>query len=255
MQLLISQEWKDFRYCRVPLLIFWLLLVTELLSGLSMNTGMLATFISAASVLLQQLLLLVLIPMLIQSDPPVGDTAFWLTRPITPCRLFAAKAAFLVIAVILPQIATELLILAANGIGVRYLLLAIPEILLDSGAFIVAVATVAALTRNFARYALAGVLVFIVMAVILPLFGCLIAPLLPTSCAARGMLSFEPVKLSLIASKNILATILLIVGGIDIMQRQYRTRQTKRSFRSALVLILLIFITKMLWPWDFMAGQ
>lgn len=107
----------------------------------------------------QGLVMLVLVAMVVQLDPPGGDPrAFWLTRPVTGGKLLGSKALFFALFILVPALAAELLALAVQGFGWGLLARALPEIVLQVSAWVAVLALVAALTRGFRQYVLAVIL-------------------------------------------------------------------------------------------------
>jgi len=106
---------------------------------------------------LRFILMLVLIPLVIQQDPLVDSRAFWLTRPISRRMLLASKALFLGLVILLPVILGEVVVLAGSGLGLRHVLLAVPEVLLEVTASALLISVLAAFTSNLVRFAVTGI--------------------------------------------------------------------------------------------------
>ncbi len=163
MNLLSHQFRKDCFRLRVPIAL-WLLLV--LLRAALITPGLVEPGEDASLVLyrifttlvpfLQNILLLVMVPLLIHEEPLVGTTAFWFTRPIDGWLLLRSKMLFIAVVFILAPLLTEIGILAIHGASARQLALAGPEILLEDLKYFSYVVVLAALTLTFARYALLG---------------------------------------------------------------------------------------------------
>lgn len=137
----MTQVWhifaKDLRALRRPL-IAWLAVLllgtiataakvsmvpTEPVARALMQAGWLIT--TATS-----LMSVVLLVMLVHTDPLVGVDGFWCTRPISRNALFASKLAFALIFVAVPGLVGQTLWSAAAGLLPGDLLLALPETLL-----------------------------------------------------------------------------------------------------------------------------
>jgi len=69
---------------------------------------------------------LLLVILVVQTDTPVGTSAFWMTRPLRGAQMLAAKALFVVLLFVILPLAVEMIILLLRGAG-TLTLLAIPE--------------------------------------------------------------------------------------------------------------------------------
>ncbi len=114
-------------------------------------------------------LLAVLVARLVHKDPTVGDTAFWLSRPLSRVRLLAGKSLFLLLAVILPSLLVEAVLLLICGVTPQDTLRSAPQILLLTLLAVAPLTLLAAVTTNLARTSLLGVLVFLGLAVLVTL--------------------------------------------------------------------------------------
>ena len=120
---------------------------------LSMQLPMLSYLISFLSGLVG----IVLVPLLVQEDSLVGTTSFWLTRPIRKMDLLKAKMLFLVSFLVLYPLMLEITVMLINGIALKYIGLAIPEIIIKNTVFIVPALLLATLTLKFSRFAMVGI--------------------------------------------------------------------------------------------------
>jgi hypothetical protein len=90
---------KDLRALRWPLLLWTLLIVMKLGAGALLLTAdgtegdsWILSLDAAAKILAAlEVLSFILVAALVQEDPLVGTTAFWVTRPISGGRLLRAK--------------------------------------------------------------------------------------------------------------------------------------------------------------------
>jgi len=100
----------------------------------------------------------ILVGMLIQAEPLVGDRHFWLTRPYSWRSLLAAKVLFLGAFILLPKLLADMVILSAHGFAPLPLL---PGLLSRAAAIAVfdllPVALIAAMSPNFLTFALTTV--------------------------------------------------------------------------------------------------
>ena len=173
--------------------------------------------------LLQFLLLVVIVPLLVHEEPLVGTTAAWFTRPLSRGTLLASKAAFVCVVLVVAPLAAELLALRANDASARELGLAAAEIALTQWGVVAALAALAALTPNFARFMTWGVVVWS--------FQTLAA----SAMMVRFMLGGTDDLLEWAARPGALRASMLVslgsavVVGTAVVVHQYLTRRTRRS--------------------------
>jgi hypothetical protein len=100
----------------------------------------------------------ILVGMLIQAEPLVGDRHFWLTRPYRWRSLLAAKLLFLGAFILLPKLLADMAILAAHGFAPLPLLPGLVSRLAALALFdLLPVALIAAMSPNFLTFALTTV--------------------------------------------------------------------------------------------------
>lgn len=245
---------NDLRRSRT-LLIAWglLVLVQSLLVGWSVHPGdhaLQAIYLTISKMvpLFQALLLIVIVPHLVQEEPLVGTTAFWFTRPIPRPSLLKAKALFAAVLIALPLVA-ETCVLATNGITAHDIALAAPEIVLKQLSLIVVVATLAALTPSFGRFAIVGA-VFVVASMVASL-GIVWAVLL----RHPGGLAALADDYTLLKSRTIANGVLVAACGGAILVHQYLTRKTRSSAISAILVAAASVVLTAYWPFDFFPKQ
>jgi hypothetical protein len=157
-----------------------------------------------------------LIAMLVHQEPLVGDRQFWLTRPYPRSSLLGAKLLFVLCFIHLPMFAFDAAIVQARGFNA---LAHLPD-LLGKQATLAASLTVpalalAAVTRNLAQFASAGLL-------------CVVAGYLLTA-------SFTPPWVRVDTVRRDGALVLLACGGVIAIALQYAQRRVRLSRSIALV--------------------
>ena len=160
-------------------------------------------------------LLAVLVARLVHKDPTVGDSAFWLSRPVSRARLLAGKSLFLLLAVILPSLLVEAVLLLICGVTPQDTLRSVPQILLLTLLAVAPLMMLAAVTTNLARMSLLGFLVFLVP---LPL-GFLLLYLLTVRLQSHSLL--PDLETGLLGAPLVLLATAVIVTG-----HQYLIRRT-----------------------------
>ena len=164
-------------------------------------------------------LLAVLVARLVHKDPTVGNTAFWLSRPLSRVRLLAGKSLFLLLAVILPSLLVEAVLLLICGVTPQDTLRSVPQILLLTLLAVAPLTMLAAVTTNLARTSLLGVLVFLGLAVLVTL--------LLAWRAIRRVLVSDFVSDFGIGLPG--ASLVLVATALIVIAHQYLTRRTVGS--------------------------
>jgi hypothetical protein len=244
---------KDVRRSRALLIVWLLLLILEgVLVGSGVNPGdrviqLLYTMISKAVPLFEALLIIVIVPFVVQDEPLVGTTAFWLTRPISRRTLLKAKALFAVALLVLPPLVVQIIVLAANGITAHDIALAVPEVLLEQIHLVLMVAVVAALTPSFGIYAIVGVsatIAWLVAAFAIQWIRMLSNP--------ENFMQ-QTQDFSLGKSNSVATSLIAIFVCSAVVAHQYLSRGTSRSVVAASVGVVALFTIGNSWKWDFLA--
>ena len=195
--------------------------------------------------MVQWLAMILLVPFLIQDEPLVGSTTFWLTRPISPRLLFCSKVLFILTLLILPPLVTESLILAMNHVTAPDILLAMGEIILLRLAFIMVLVVLSAVSSNYGQFVLTGVVLLLLLMVtgFLVEIGSLFS-------LDRYREQFGP---TLMTARVILSWIVIILAGGGIVVHQYWTRKTIRSLILVAGGAVLVLYTGQFSKWDIFA--
>jgi len=243
---------KDIRHSAILLAVWLLLIVLQfVLIGSAINPGDrlmqgLYSFLSTLVPLFQILVLIVIVPHVIQGEPLVGTTAFWLTRPISRGTLLGAKALFAIVVLIIPPLVAEVIVLAANGTNGRDISLAIPEIVMQQLALILCVAVLASVASNFGRFAIMGAVLLVVMVLVTAAISWIGIYLNPE-------MSFNQyANFPLVKSRSVAASLLMIAAGCVLVSHQYLTLRTKYTIAGSFLALLAITAVQTFWPWNFL---
>jgi hypothetical protein len=247
MNLITHLVKTDIRRSRGLLLVWLLLLALQgLLASFGMNPGdrgaqVFFALISQYMPQLEMLFLVVFVSFVILGDPLVGTTGFWLTRPIPRSTLLQSKALFAAVVIVLPAVLVEAVVFAANGMTPHYIALVVPDIILEKLTLILVVASIAALTPTFGRFAI------VAAAIVVALFA--------EELVASWMRFFTSGSqdLSLIRSRDVATCLWIIFGAGAVVAHQYLTRRTVRSIVAAVIVGAATIPAQHLWAWDFMA--
>lgn len=182
----------------------------------------------------------VLVAVLVQEDPLVGTSAFWMTRPVSGLRLLGAKLIELAIALLLLPILVTLPWWLGCGLDVRSIGIAALQLATLHTMLILLGLPIATLTRNLARY-LACTLVAVLLwfAVVVNTFGHF------TSSDRAHVL-----PLGVADTRDTIFALLLLATSIAVVLHQFRTRRSSRSLAilaSGAALMLLVLSA---WSWN-----
>ena len=206
-------------------------LAIEMMSGVFL--GGLAWLLAA----LDLGLLVLIVSQLAQRDSTVGTTAFWLSRPISGARLLAGKSLFLLLAVMLPTVVVQFLMLLFNGVTLYDAVRSAPQIVVLQLLVLSALMMLACLTSNLSRMLFLGVIAAVGLAIV--------------QYTLRLPLLRNRWDRSLDDSAVIGFSLFLLAAALVVVCHQYLARRTKRSLilASSVFPGMILFMT--LWPWDF----
>jgi len=195
--------------------------------------------------ILQWLAMILLVPFLIHDEPLVGSTTFWPTRPISPGLLLRSKALFILTLLILPPLITESVILTMNHVTASDILFAMGEIILLRLAFIMVLVALSAVSSNYGRFILTGVLLLFLLMVI--------SFFLEMSNLHSPDRFRQQVWPTLMTSRTVLSWLIIIIAGGGITIHQYWTRKTIRSLILVAGGTSLVLYTGQFSKWDIFA--
>lgn len=252
VQHLVRADIRQFRL----LLAVWLILVVSgaILDGVRPMLAADLAVRSAAGLVgsllwLAELLFgVALIALLVQAHPLVGSDAFWMTRPISPRALLAAKAILLGVVMIALPVFADVGLMAFYEVPPTRIATVSLQTTLFWMFWIVALMSAAALTANLTTFALL-------------LGGALLAiALILAATVAIAMGSFAELPSSASASfgtdeptSDIMLWVLLIVSGVTLLIVQYRTRVRSRAIATGVGGILVAIVVTWAWPWPILA--
>src|SRR5947207_365385 len=110
--------------------------------------------IASLTSLIQLVMLCLIVSWIVHEDPVADREAFWLTRPIDPTRLTAAKLTVAGVVLVLLPGAGEIVTMAIFRVGAYDMARAMPVILLNQIAWVVVLTAAATLTPSLTRYLL-----------------------------------------------------------------------------------------------------
>ncbi|MBN1521494.1 MAG: HEAT repeat domain-containing protein [Candidatus Aureabacteria bacterium] len=195
---------------------------------------------------LQTIMIIIIIPLVVHEDPVTGSTAFWYTRPISRKTMLFSKALFIVSLFVILPLMFEVLTLIMNSVKMKYVLLAVPEILLESLSLVVPFFFLASMTPKFSRYALIG---FSLVAVYY--IGSTVIEIGAYFFETRFLSSLTR-TLTLRLSRSVAVDVFIVLWGSFFIFLQYRTRKTSRTVAAFILGFFIMALIKYYWPWDFL---
>lgn len=245
---------KDFRDTRLlfPLAGWWSIAILQLLlmavfprlpsspPAIEMMLGVALAGLAWLLAALDLGLLVLIVSQLVQRDSTVGSTAFWLSRPVSGARLLAGKSLFLLLAVILPTLVLQFLMLLSNGVTLLDAFRSVPQIVLLQLLVLSVLVMLASLTPNLPRMLFLGIVAAVGLAIV--------------QYTLRLYLTQNRRDLwdrSLEDSAAVGFFLFVLAVAVTAVCQQYWTRRTKRSLVLAASVFpgMILFMT--LWPWDF----
>jgi len=190
---------------------------------------------------LHLLVLVVLVAQLVQEDPPVGSTAFWLTRPVSRASLLLSKTAGLGLVLLIP-VFVNTAALSKFGFSPGDLALAAAEILAHQCSIVFPIAAIAALTPNFRWYGAATIGLAVGIGVVL---------FIPANGFNGGFVLDRNAVIALSNTRAFLGESILIASGGLVLAHQYLTRRTRRSIILAACAAGAYILIAGFWPWSF----
>jgi len=178
----------------------------------------------------QFIMMALMIPLLMHSEPLTGTTAFWLTRPLKKSDVMKSKLLFAGLFFILVPTIINAVLLVANQVPFSYILPASMEYVLSYTGALLLLMAIAALTRNFGFFALVGG-VYLIAAAILGVVVVITTQFQALEQVGPGMVIRD--------SRELLSTLAGILLLSTIIYFQYRSRKTRWVY-SLLILEFLI---------------
>jgi len=248
---------KDVIRLKYLMLVWLLLIIVQLALGIfspklaaeAFELQMLMPLLMRMIGFLQGLMMVIVIPLIIQNDSVVGTTAFWYTRPILRKDLLLSKSLAMLTVLVLPLLAAELFVLAANGASGYHLALAVPEVVIEKLAFTTPFIVLAAVTPKLSRYALVGVIVFAIAVVIMILMF-VAGMVFPVIRQIANSKIYETASLE--ASYATAKYLYTIIIGALLISYQFMTRRTARTAMLFVAAWIVMWTGTLFWNFDFL---
>lgn len=258
MTLLRHLIWNDVRRFRWVLLL-WVILVATVatLNGVHpilASDPRTLNLVGIASSLLwfaELLVMIALPPLVIQSDVVLGSNAFWMTRPIPPWLLLAAKTLLLIALFVLLPVVAEAIVMIWYHVPADAILRVAAERILGQTVLLTLLMAAAALTANMSRFVVLCVGVLVGLAAALTLMVTI-----GSAFARNALTTARPYAASAgeagysIASDptgEIVMALLATCAAMALVMVQYRTRSRWRSVAAGVGGLLVVLGTPFVW--------
>lgn len=199
--------------------------------------------------MIQLLFSMMLIAQIVHEHPLVGTTAFWMTRPIPPRALLAAKLILLTLAfVVLPAVA-EIVLMIAYGVPAANMAAVAAQTLFFRTLWLCLVLAFAAPTLNLAKFAFAVGGALITMWVVLITINAVTIDRFvsrPPITPAQG--PHDP------TSGAVGAVVAIFAAGAFLVVL-YRTRNRVGAFAAGTAGVAIAWAIGSAWPWPLLAPR
>jgi hypothetical protein len=188
----------------------------------------------------RSVLLVVLVASVVHLHPLVGSDAFWLTRPVPPLLLLAAKGALLWPAVVLLLVVAEATVMSVYGVTPRTMTLVSLQTLLNETLWLLLIMAGAAVTLNLARFALlcGGALVALAL---------LLASALAIAMANMNFDGPEEIAVADDGTSSLVAAVLTGIAGVVFLVVQYRSRSRVRAVLAGTAALAVALTVSWVW--------
>jgi hypothetical protein len=222
---------KDLRGIRVPLLLLYVVMAVQ--TAVTLRDPLTHDPVPGLQwfALLVPVTLLVTAGMLVQLEPLVGTTAFWMTKPIARGSLLVAKILFFLVFLVVPVALVTVAIALAYGIEPALMARAVGQSIVPLGSVLAGAMLLAAITPNFPAYLTLG----IGFSLANQLLDSLVEKMVP--------IVYTPVNSTVQAA-------IVVISGVLLILHQYFTRRTRRTVVGLVLACLATSLAPRFWPWN-----
>jgi hypothetical protein len=201
--------------------------------------------LSGLLALIYMLLLAFLVSRLVHDEPLVGRDAFWITRPIAPGALMAAKLVFAALFFLFVPLIGGVTIAAAFGTGAGDIARTIPVFALNQVVLVMLLMTLAAVTPSLTRYVLA--IVGAIVAFVVLIASTVLVSLLSGRIGDGSDVGVPD------PTPAVVGGTLTVLIALAVISYQYRTRRLGRALAIAGIGVVVLFVVPERWAWSFAA--
>ena len=200
--------------------------------------------LSAVLSLMYLLLLALLVSRLVHDEPLVGRDAFWITRPIAPGALMAAKLLFATLFFIVLPLAGSVIVAAAFGTSAADIARTIPVFALNQFILVTLLMALATVTPSLTRYVLA--MVGVIAAVVTLTASTILLMLWVTEEIQESSDAGLPDP-----TPAVVGGMLIVLIALAVIIYQYRTRRLGRALTIAGIGAAVLLLVLERWNWSF----
>jgi len=244
---------KDLRRLRWPLIAWVLIVIGRMIVA---TTGAAVAFgdiglqlamnnLSVLVTVIDLLMLALLVSWLVHDEPLVGVDAFWLTRPVDPLRLMAAKLLFAAVFLVAAPAAGESMAVARIAGGFHDAMRAAPGLALARTLWVLPLLALAVLTPSLMRFLLVIVGGVAALAGLISVFTTFVV-----LTASDEALDAAPSPLQ-DPTGLIVASWLLMATALGVILYQYRHRRLGRAVVLGAAGLVATAVIVSAWPWHF----
>jgi len=191
---------------------------------------------------------LVLVPVIVQADAAVGSDVFWLTHPIPPRALLAAKAILLTAAVVVLPATLETAAMIASRVPAAEAVRIAIDTLLAATVWLAVVMAASAITATFPRFALLCASAVVALAAWIIVMTAITRNRMQGSVAMLSV-GVSPLPLASDGTKALVLMLGLVVAGSALLLVQYQRRQRLLSVPAGGASAALAILLAGWWPW------
>jgi len=244
---------KDLRRLRGPLIAWILIVIARMLVA---TTGAASTFgdlglqmamgnLDFLVTVIDLLTLALLVSWLVHDEPLVGVDAFWLTRPIDPRHLMAAKLVFAAVFLVAAPAAGESIAVAAIAGGFHDAVRAAPGLALARTLWVLPLIALAVLTPSLMRFLMVIVGAMVTVAGLVSVFVTLVFLTVSDDAFDAAASPIED------PTGSIVMSVLLLATALGVILYQYRHRRLRRAVVFGAAGLVVTAAIDSAWPWRF----
>jgi hypothetical protein len=198
-------------------------------------------------VIVEVLAFVAIVSSLVHDDSLVGLDAFWVTRPIAPAALLAAKLAVAAVVLVALPLAGEVAILAILGPGWGDALRVPAAFAILQSVWVLGLIALAVMTPSLTRLIVAIVLGAVAVIVLLVATG------IVTTLAQPASPDTPAREFSMLSDRTspIVALAILACGSAAVIVYQFLHRRARIAIAIAVATIAAVFLVPEQWPWRF----
>lgn len=217
--------------------------------AVAMEARQTVTLTGSLLALVEVLFSMVLITLVVQEHPLVGTSAFWMTRPIPPQRLFVAKLILLSAVIVAAPLITEVVLMAVYDVPIADIAWVAAQTLFFRTLWLATLMAFAAPTLNMAKFA------FAVGGMLIGTWAVLITVNAVDNDRAADAPPIPPVRDMYDPTPETVGAILVVVAVAAFLLILYQTRDRVRSIAIGAAGVAIACGIGSVWTWPFLTPR